>query len=159
MHVIYYVSGVVVIALLASLAWVNNDPKAPFLVLILACGAMGAVVREHVDLRSNVNDPRAAVSVGFSPVMGAIVALVLMALFLSGLISGDLFPKFVGTDRAFETPQAVFRGGVTLVSNSDFYKMIAWSILAGYSERFVLSKLDALTSGSKLQRSSAKRDG
>ena len=148
MQPIHYTSLIVILLLLGSLAWVNNDEQAPFLVLILTLGATGAVVREHIERRGRLArgeaDP-AGRAVWFSPILGALLALILASLFLAGLIAGDLFPTFLHTDQAFESARDVLRGGVTLKSNSDFYKMLAWSLVAGYSERFVLSKLDAIT--------------
>ncbi len=155
MPALYYVSGVVIALTIAALAWTNNDTQAPVPVLFLAFGAIGAVVREHVDLRIGPpveRSPTLTAIVCFSPVMGALLALVLMAFFLSGLVGGELFPKFLNTDKNFESARAVLRGDVTLASNSDFYKMIAWSIVAGYSEKFVLSKLEALTRSTKPKR-------
>jgi hypothetical protein len=149
MRPLYYATGIVALLVIGSLAWVNNDADAPLLVLFLAFGALGAVVRENVDLRArtaNSQKPAPAYIVVFSPVLGALLALILMSLFLSGLVTGDLFPKFLNSDQPFESARAVLRGGVTFASNSDFYKSIAWSTIAGYSERLVLSKLDAVTS-------------
>lgn len=147
MRSLYWTTGAVVFLTIGSLTWANNDADAPFLVLILSFGALGAVVRENIDLRKRSENKQRSIPahiICFSPVVGALLALVLMSLFLSGLVAGDLFPKFLHTDRQFESARAVLRGGVMLASNSDFAKLIAWSIIAGYSERFVLSKLTAL---------------
>jgi hypothetical protein len=144
----YYVSACVFAAMVAALVWVNNDQAAPVLVLVFAFGAVGAILRDHVHQRAASKEGPASPSAAawFSPVIGALVALVLMALFLSGLVSGDLFPKFLKTEQPFETARGALRNGVVLASQADFYKMIAWSILAGYSQRYVLAKLEALTS-------------
>ncbi len=156
----HYVSAIVFVVLLAALAWVNNDARAPFLALILAFGAVGAVLREQVHLRKKKDAEDASATIAwFYPVMGSLVAVVLMTLFLSGLVSGALFPRFLNMDGKFDGAYAALRGGMTLASQADFYKMIAWSILAGYSERFVLAKLEALTSAAKKERLSDPNDG
>ncbi|WDE06267.1 hypothetical protein SG34_004905 [Thalassomonas viridans] len=155
MKAIHYVTLVVILLVTGAMAWVNNDKDAPIPILILAFGALGATVREHVEMRGLSPEERtrrladAAIIVCFKPVVGALLALILMSLLLSGMISGDLFPKFVNIEAAFQSGKAVLRGGVTLAENGDFYKMIAWSIIAGYSERFVLTKLDSLTGKKK----------
>lgn len=149
MRSLYYTTGAVVLLTIGSLTWVNNDADAPFLILILSFGALGAVVRENIDFRKraeNKQRPIPAHIICFSPIVGALLAMILMALFLSGLVAGDLFPKFLNTEQEFESAKAVLRGGVTLASNSDFSKLIAWSIIAGYSERFVLSKITTMIS-------------
>lgn len=147
MKPLYITTAIVTLLTIGALAWANNDADAPFLVLILTFGALGAVVRENVSLRMRTESKQRALPthmVCFSPVVGALLALVMVSLFLSGLVAGDLFPQFLHTDREFESARAVLRGGVTLASNSDFYKLVAWSIVAGYSERLVLSKLETL---------------
>lgn len=149
---LYASTAVVGVLLLLSLAWVNNDPQAPFVVLILTFGATGAVVRECIELRNRENkalSSRETLIACFSPIIGALIAMLLCALFLSGLVSGDLFPKFTGTDKPFQDAKSVLRGGVSLATSSDFYKMIAWSMVAGYSERFVISKLEGLAAPPK----------
>lgn len=147
MRPLYFTTAIVALLTIGSLTWANNDADAPFLVLILVFGALGAVVRENVNLRTRVEGKQRSVPthiICFSPVVGALLALILMSLLLSGLVAGDLFPKFLNTEQEFESARAVLRGGVTLASNSDFYKLVAWSIVAGYSERLVLSKLETL---------------
>ncbi|WP_281555973.1 hypothetical protein [Thalassomonas sp. RHCl1] len=151
MKALHYVTIVVILLLTLAMAWVNNDKDAPIPILILAFGALGATVREHVEIRGLSPEEKtkrlsdAAIIVCFKPVVGALIALILMSLLLSGMVSGDLFPKFINIEGEFESGMAVLRGGVTLAENGDFYKMIAWSIIAGYSEKFVLAKLDGLT--------------
>lgn len=155
MKAIHYVTIVVILLLTLAMTWINNDKHAPVPILILAFGALGATVREHVEMRSlsgeekaqRLNDP--AIIVCFKPLVGALIALILMSLLLSGMVSGDLFPKFINIEGEFESGKAVLRGGVSLAENGDFYKMIAWSIIAGYSEKFVLAKLDGLTGKQK----------
>ena len=147
MRPLHITTAIVTLLTIGALAWANNDADAPFLVLILAFGALGAVVRENVSQRTRTEGKQRSLPthiVCFSPVVGALLALVMVSLFLSGLVAGDLFPKFLHTDQAFKSARAVLRGGVTLASNSDFYKLVAWSIVAGYSERLVLSKLENL---------------
>jgi hypothetical protein len=69
-----------------------------------------------------------------SPLVGGVLALVLYVLFISGLLAGDLFPKFVhGTPVNDMT--AIF--SVHGEGPKDYAKLFFWSFVAGYSERFV----------------------
>ena len=75
-----------------------------------------------------------------SPFVGGVLALLLYVLFLSELITGDLFPKFIpkipkmcaelctGFLCIFEQEGRSYR---------DYAKLIFWCFVAGYSERFV----------------------
>lgn len=71
-----------------------------------------------------------------SPLVGGVLALLLFVLFLSGLITGDLFPNFrpmtgsedyLGWDCIFK-----HTGGY-----KDYMKLVFWCFVSGYSERFV----------------------
>ena len=153
MHRFYVVAAMVLLLALLALAWANNHAQAPFLVVVLTFGALGAVIREHVDLRlaSQALDfqPRSMAGTCFCPVAGAMLALILTTLFLSGVISGDLFPQFKNSKDSFVSMKAVLRGAIVFSTNADFYKMLAWSLIAGYSEKMILSKLEALSGQSK----------
>jgi len=72
-----------------------------------------------------------------SPLVGGILALLLFILFLSDLLQGDFFPKFVLDGSG--APQHYlslldFHGAKA----ADYAKLIFWSFLAGYSEKFVI---------------------
>jgi phosphate/sulfate permease len=72
-----------------------------------------------------------------APLVGGILALLLYILFLSGLLAGELFPKFVADTNA--TPQEGFEViFATHGAYADYAKLIFWTFVAGYSERFVV---------------------
>ena len=71
-----------------------------------------------------------------SPIAGAILAELVYVLFISGLLAGDMFPQFVadsGTPTHFGF-RSVFQ--VHCPSPSDYAKVVFWSFVAGFSERF-----------------------
>lgn len=69
-----------------------------------------------------------------SPLVGGVLALLLYVLFLSDLISGELFPHFVSKVDNCLGYQCLFEqyGGY-----KDYAKLIFWCFVGGYSERFV----------------------
>ncbi len=75
-----------------------------------------------------------------SPLIGGILATLTYVLFVSGLLTGDLFPKFVSD----KLPAAV-QGIEVLFSihgqATDYAKLIFWCFLAGYSEHFATNIL------------------
>jgi len=92
-----------------------------------------------------------------SPLVGGILALLLYIIFLSGLVSGQLFPNFVadhiasamanatsaaGQARTDETFVLIF--GQHGVGYQDYAKLIFWSFVAGFSERFVTDVISRL---------------
>lgn len=78
------------------------------------------------------------VYIWISPIIGGVLAVVLYVLFISTLVSGDLFPKFVpDADPCFTE-----RKGFSIIFDVhgeavDYAKMMFWSFVAGFSERFV----------------------
>ena len=91
------------------------------------------------------------VYVCLSPLVGGILAVVLYVLFISRLVNGDLFPKFVPDLQVFPDPKCIPDPLVPVHRNIkdfsaifavhgeavDYAKMMFWSFVAGFSERFV----------------------
>ncbi len=75
-------------------------------------------------------------------ISGAIFAFTLLLLFASGVAQGPLFPAISLSDDPvplLEALRLVSQDGVTLA------KLLAWSFVAGFAERFVPDFLDRLT--------------
>ena len=146
--------GIYFALVLAALYWTHSNPKVPVLALSLAFGALGGILRIWIDTRKG-KPPEEWYTPAFGPLVGAAMALVLFALLLSGLVSGDVFPQFTGMDKPFVSAAEALRGDVTLVSNLDYFKLIGWSLVAGLSEKFVLAKVFGIT-GEADEKSAAK---
>lgn len=75
------------------------------------------------------------------PIFGGVFALVLYCLFLSGIVTGDLFPAFYMPLPANNQPDTAFM--IALFTETypedgeSFAKFLFWSFVAGFSERFV----------------------
>jgi hypothetical protein len=72
-----------------------------------------------------------------SPIVGGVLALLLYVLFLSGLLSGQLFPQFeadalLANDKSFKSVFQQHAKGY-----SEYAKLVFWCFVAGFSERFV----------------------
>jgi hypothetical protein len=80
------------------------------------------------------------------PVYGGLFALVLYLVFLSGFMEGPLFPHFAGPPFSQPIPStqdiAAFFSRTYPASGSDLTKLLFWSFVAGFSERFVPQILD-----------------
>jgi hypothetical protein len=78
-----------------------------------------------------------------SPIFGGLFAVVLYAVFISGIIQGELFPKFKGTTEEFTTPYK-FADNTLPATNADLSKAILWAFIAGFAEGFVPNFIDKL---------------
>ena len=83
-----------------------------------------------------------------SPIFGGLFAIVLYAVFVSGIIQGELFPKFKGTEDEFSTPYE-FADKTLPATNSDLSKAILWAFIAGFAEGFVPNFIDKLVKDSE----------
>ena len=72
-----------------------------------------------------------------SPLVGGVLALLLYVLFLSGLLSGDLFPHFIADVNTEEVTgfESIFLQHAD--NYKDYAKLVFWCFVAGFSERFV----------------------
>ena len=85
------------------------------------------------------------------PIFGGIFALLLYCIFLSGIVSGNLFPNFyIPKPPANEPPNTAFIIDVFTKtypsSGEDLAKFLFWSFVAGFSERLVPQIITKVTS-------------
>jgi hypothetical protein len=121
------------------------------IICVLYFGIIGGFVSSLRRMQSIPTDGDPLISVfGFenagyflflSPLLGAIFATILTLLFLSGILTGPLFP-------GFPTPPIgehfmIFRQ-VLPQAGGDFAKLFVWCFLAGFAERLVPDSLDRL---------------
>jgi phosphate/sulfate permease len=141
---------IILIILGGFLALTTNFVTAP--VAAFAAGIIGGFVGLQRRLKTmSQNDlellANSWVYVCLSPVVGGVLAVVLYILFISTLVSGDLFPAFEAISHAGD--EHVNKGFAEIFNveggTVDYAKMMFWSFVAGFSERFVtdiISKFD-----------------
>jgi hypothetical protein len=135
--------------------------------MVLLTGILGGFIGLQRRLKAMEHDDllllaRSWVYILLSPLVGGVLALLLYILFISGLVEGDLFPRFAADapaagDGAIPREQAAAgaearnvedgtsgreQGLMTLirihaVGFEDYAKLLFWCFLAGYSEKFV----------------------
>lgn len=132
----------VLIVLLVS--WIE-DSSYVTLPIVMLCGITGGFVsiqRRLKDLTLQdlelLADSR--IYLILAPFVGGVLALVLYLLFISQLLQGDLFPKFVADA---SDPNNPITGFLTIFNQhaeagfKGYGKLMFWSFLAGFSEKFV----------------------
>lgn len=142
----------------------------PTTVLVLFAGIVGGLISLQRRLQSTPEntDPlislfglsNASAEVMLAPLSGALFALLLYVLFISGLVKGSLFPD-IYTPHDYEGWKSVTYGVVSYstgpVSGIDFGKLLVWSFIAGFAERFVPDTLDRLVQKSQAAEQQANR--
>lgn len=79
-------------------------------------------------------------SIVLIPINGGLFALVLMLMFLSGILEGAMFPKYSHMEIDQTNLVKSFNSWLTNTfpsSGPDIAKLLFWSFVAGFSERFV----------------------
>lgn len=114
--------------------------------LAFTCGIIGGFVSIQQRLKTVSDDElellaRSWFQIVLIPIFGGVFALVLYTLFLSGIISGHIFPQFTMPEPPADGPDTEFM--IDLLMNTypstgpDVAKLLFWSFVAGFSERFV----------------------
>ncbi len=141
------VLGVVAVALLFGLwLWrsIGSDGGAdeyPISWFIIGAAIMGSVANESYR-RAGLLHPttgRIAAYLCWKSAVSIIFAFLLYLMLVAGLIGGDMFPKFVARPLPEGTYWNMqrFLTDVEPATHRDIAKILVWSFIAGYAERFV----------------------
>jgi hypothetical protein len=86
------------------------------------------------------------VCLALSPMAGGILAVLIYLLFVSGLLQGDLFPAFDvdKSEAAKHGLQTIFAVHCRLPA--DYAKVLFWSFIAGFSEKFATNVISGFES-------------
>jgi hypothetical protein len=119
--------------------------------LVFAAGATGGLVSlqrrlqalpNHGESLSDLVELSSGMTVKLTPVIGGTFAIVLFLLFCSGMAEGSLFPMF---EARSNIPDFItFATSVEPTNTAEWGKLLVWSFIAGFGERFVPDTLDRL---------------
>ena len=111
--------------------------------VVLIFGALGAFVSLQRRLKHLSDDDlalmRASLTyVWLAPVAGALLAGVLYLLFIGQIVHGPLFPAFNTDTEAIKNAKGFVKlFAIESPTPSDYAKLLFWSFVAGFSEKFV----------------------
>lgn len=127
----------------AALAFACCKPDSRFAVpvVVIASGMIGGFIGLQRRLKDlTITDleliANSWVYTCLSPLVGGMLAFLLYILFISGLLTGDLFPQFT-TNTNIEVPgfPSIFQQHAG--NYKDYAKLVFWCFIAGFSEHFV----------------------
>jgi hypothetical protein len=112
----------------------------PFALAIFTVGVVGGFVGLQRRLKSMSDDDltllaNSWVYVCLSPLAGGILAVVIYILFISGMLTGALFPEFTPDDSTKSAGMSVLFD-FHCSTPEDYGKALLWGFIAGFSERF-----------------------
>ena len=140
--------AVILAALLVTIAKVEVPSLT--LLLVFVAGQVGGYVglQRRVKTMSPEDLELLATSWVYtvlSPLVGGILAIALYLVFVSELVTGHLFPVFEADSGASDTESIRMVFAQHGQSYVDYAKLMVWSFIAGYSERFVVNVISSFT--------------
>ena len=142
--VVWIVGILLFIGLIAIAIWQwANDGTVPLFVMIVVAAILGSTVNEsRKDRVGAETDLNVWVYLSWKALIAVVLALFLFVVFMSELLQGPLFPKpKTGSDYV---GLVAYLKEVGPEKTSDASKVILWSFVAGYSERFVPNLISQL---------------
>ena len=149
--------GVNVVGQVVSVVLLKFNMNVPTILIVIFAGVLGGFLSVQQRLqRTDASDPflkEMQLRAGWfsvvilAPVSGAVFASVLYWLFLAKLLQGGLFPEFVGSLHPVtggDLSWKLFIAQCTPNSVADYGKLLVWSFIAGFAERFVPNVLSRL---------------
>ena len=121
--------------------WIGPEggtEEIPISWFILVIAIVGSVVNQPFT-QDNLKNESTGLIFGYvfwKAAVSIVFAFALYMIFVAGFISGDLFPRFVNTTVQYEDMKG-FLTRVDPKSYEDVAKILVWSFIAGYSEKFV----------------------
>jgi len=137
-------SIIVIIALLMGLLlWYSADgtEKYPLAWFIIMAAVLGSVVNEpyHQEKIHRLTNGWIAAYILWKSSVSIVFAFLFYLIAMGGLIGGDMFPNFMHLPlkEGAHWNMEAFVTAVKPESYKDIAKILVWSFIAGYSEKFV----------------------
>jgi hypothetical protein len=126
---------------IAGWLWVLVSGARVLALAIFTVGMLGGFVGLQRRLKSMSDDDLTLLAdswvyVCLSPLAGGILAVVIYILFVSGMLKGELFPKFAPDDPTNNEIGLSVLFNVHPLAAADYGKALLWGFIAGFSERF-----------------------
>jgi hypothetical protein len=152
--------GALIVGLVLAIS--GMFPYKNIMPIVIFAGAVGAVVNNYYRLSKLSEADKASAArlkssvltmqIYVSMLISGILGLVMYGLCMTGLLAGQLFPQFSGTDKVYDSMFG-FLTEVVPATNLDAGKVLIWSFIAGFSERLIPNVLDRLASQAAALRS------
>lgn len=141
----------------AAVAPAPRPSVIPLTLAIFLTGAGGGVISTYFrlkDVAPTQIEPHEILQIYISPVIAGLLGWICYAFFLTQMLQGPLFPKFVELDKVrYENLTSVFL--IVPQSPLDAAKALLWAFVAGFSEKLIPNILDQL--GQRVETDSGGR--
>lgn len=131
--------GILVIAFLTSLVGKAGGEQFPKVYFLLTAAILGALVNQpfrNTEENAIKGPSLLILYLAWKCAVASVFAIVANLIFISGVISGELFPEFAGTSMNY-VDIVQWALVVDPKTNADMAKMLIWGFVAGYSEKLI----------------------
>ncbi|MFN9621241.1 MAG: hypothetical protein ACK587_00155 [Cyanobacteriota bacterium] len=131
--------GVIVVAILTSLIGKSGGEQLPKVYFLLIASILGALVNQpfrDAEGDGNKGPSVLALYLAWKCAIASVFAIMVNLIFISGVISGELFPQFNGANWSY-IDMISWALDIDPKTNADMAKMLIWSFVAGFSEKLV----------------------
>ncbi len=129
----------------------GGGEQYPKVFFIIAAAILGSLVNQPFrdNQESGSNNPTTLILyLAWKAAVAIVFAIIINLIFISGVVSGSLFPGFEGTDDTYSS-MIDWAVNVDPRLNSDMAKMLLWSFLAGFSEKLVPNMISKIFTDTK----------
>lgn len=137
-------AGLLSYLVFAGIAEEHGLSRLPTALFVAGAAVVGSVLNQP--FRADPGVPQTAypwLYLVWKASVAVAFACVLYLIFMGGLLRGGLFPEFRGAGTMFRDVES-FVLLVHPASNADFAKLMVWSFIAGFSEKFVPNLISQL---------------
>jgi hypothetical protein len=131
--------GIIVVAFLTTLISKTGGEQFPKVYFLLIASTLGALVNQpfrNAEDNTGKGPSLLVLYLAWKCAIASVFAIIVNLIFISGVISGELFPRFTGGDKDY-IDIASWALNIDPKTNADMAKMLIWSFVAGYSEKLV----------------------
>lgn len=142
--------GIIFIAFLAGLRSFSGE-QYPKVFFLIGAAILGSLVNQpfRENQENSGNNPSTLILyLAWKAVVATVFAIIVNLIFISGVVSGSLFPSFSGTSESYSS-MVCWAINVDPSTNSDMAKMLLWSFLAGFSEKLVPNMISKIFADTK----------
>jgi hypothetical protein len=149
------------LSVIAGLAMYFYTTESSTLFVVLFTGALGGTANNYLRMRDLPADEELSWSPGtrslailqlyVSPLLAGLFAVIFYSVLQAKLLEGSLFPRFADIPDAEYDPQRMiqFLWYRQPVDGTECARVIVWSFVAGFAERFVPNIIDRLGAEAK----------
>lgn len=140
--VIVLLVGILVFSIVSIFLYTPEEDttRSPITLFVFISAILGSAVNESTRRRGHLQGETNFEKIfllSWKLLVAIVFSLFLYLAFMSGILSGHLFPQFQNVQDTAYQDMMTFMANCKPATNEDVSKLFVWAFIAGYIERFV----------------------